>query len=125
MTGNDIFDSAAVYLTQTREDSDDLAAFVPLWLNVLLEECLPYENQLRRMAGQEALEKAPRVTAETMGETIPYQESILRTALPYGLASDFWRDDDNDYRANDFRAKYVSALNDLLRTEGEPIRDVY
>ena len=53
------------------------------------------------------------------------REVILRTALPYGLASEFWRDDDNDYRTQDFRAKYISALGELQQATPEPIADVY
>lgn len=125
MTANQIFETAAAYLTQSMADSDDLAEFVPMWLSVLLAESLPTENQLRRWEGREELAAAPLVTAGTMGEDIPYHEDILRIALPYGLAGDFWRDDDDDYRANDFRARYISALSDAIRAEGESVRDVY
>ena len=125
MTGNDIFATAAAYLSQSVEDSEDLAPFVPLWLNVLLAECLPYENMLRTQQGMEPLAEAPRLTQDAMDADIPYREVILRTALPYGLASEFWRDDDNDYRTQDFRAKYISALADLQKATPEPIADVY
>lgn len=124
MTATEVFALAAGYLTQSVEDSEDLAPFVPGWLNVLLAECLPTENQLRRFEGQDELPAAPRVTAETMGAPLPYHEDILRTALPYGLASDFYRDDDN-YYCQDFRARYIAALGDVLRTRGEAVRDVY
>ena len=113
MTGNDVFAAAAAYLSQSTADSEDLAPFVPLWLNVLLAECLPYENMLRARQGMELLAEAPRLSQGAMDTDIPYREVILRTALPYGLASEFWRDDDNDYRTQDFRAKYISALGEL------------
>ena len=125
MTGNDVFAAAAAYLSQSTADSEDLAPFVPLWLNVLLAECLPYENMLRAQHGMEPLAEAPRLTQGAMDTDIPYREVILRTALPYGLASEFWRDDDNDYRTQDFRAKYISALGELQQATPEPIADVY
>ena len=125
MTGNDVFAAAAAYLSQSTADSEDLAPFVPLWLNVLLAECLPYENMLRARQGMEPLAEAPRLAQGAMDTDIPYREVILRTALPYGLASEFWRDDDNDYRTQDFRAKYISALGELQQTAPEPIADVY
>ena len=65
------------------------------------------------------------MTQNTADEPLEYHEALVRIALPYGLASDLWRDDDNDYRANDFRARYVSALEDCLRGEPQPIEDVY
>ena len=125
MTGNEVFAAAAAYLAQTRPDSEEWKPFVPHWLNLLLEESLPYENAWRTMQGLELLEKAPCLTQDTMDEPLEYHEALVRIALPYGLASDFWRDDDNDYRANDFRARYVSALEDCLRGEPQPIEDVY
>ena len=125
MTGNEVFAAAAAYLAQTRPDSEEWKPFVPHWLNLLLEESLPYENAWRTMQGLELLETAPCLTQDTMDEPLEYHEALVRIALPYGLASDFWRDDDNDYRANDFRARYVSALEDCLRGEPQPIEDVY
>lgn len=125
MTGNEVFDAAAAYLAQTRQDSEEWKPFVPHWLNLLLEESLSYENAWRTMNGLELLQTAPCLTQDTMDEPLEYHEALVRIALPYGLASDFWRDDDNDYRANDFRARYVSALEDCLRGEPQPIEDVY
>ena len=125
MTGNEVFDAAAAYLAQTRQDSEEWKPFVPHWLNLLLEESLPYENAWRTMQGLELLQTAPCLTQDTMDEPLEYHEALVRIALPYGLASDFWRDDDNDYRANYFRARYVSALEDCLRGEQQPIEDVY
>ena len=80
MTGNDVFAGAAAYLSQSTADSEDLAPFVPLWLNVLLAECLPYENMLRAQQGMEPLAEAPRLTQGAMDTDIPYREVILRTA---------------------------------------------
>lgn len=125
MTGNDLFAISASYLSQSAADSEDIAEFVPYWLNVLLAETLPTENQLRAMDGRPALERAPFITQETMGEEIPYTERLMRVALPYGLASDMLRDDDNDYRCQDFRQKYVLALSDVLQAKAEPIQDCY
>lgn len=125
MTGNEVFEAAAAYLAQTRPDSEEWKPFVPHWLNLLLEESLPYENAWRTMQGLELLEKAPFLTQDDMDEPLEYHEALVRIALPYGLASDFWRDDDNDYRANDFRARYVAALEDCLRGEPQAIQDVY
>ena len=64
-------------------------------------------------------------TPATMDEPIPYSDVLVEVALPYGLASDMMRDDDNDYRCQDFRQKYVLALREAVRALPEPVRDVY
>ena len=125
MTANEIFDTAAGWMAQSRADSDDLAPFVPGMLNVLLEEALPYENALRRFEGKAELQQAPRVTLETMDQQIDYHDALLRTALPYGLAADFYRDDENYAVMDDFRSRFVAALTDSIRTAAEPVEDLY
>ena len=125
MTANDVFKTAAAYLSQTVEDSAEVAEFVPEWLNVLLAECLPVENMLRRFDGALQLQAAPRITTETMDAEIPYHDTLLCIALPYGLAVNLFRDDDNDYRANEYQGKYNNALFEAQRVRPERIRDVY
>ncbi|MEG2931792.1 MAG: hypothetical protein RR825_08385, partial [Ruthenibacterium sp.] len=123
VTAMEIFKTAAAYLSQSVEDSEDLAPFVLPWLNVLLAESLPTENGMREAEGEIALAKAPVLL--TLNDTIPYHDEIACIALAYGLASDFCRDDDNDYRVSDFRARYVNALNEATRGTQNLVRDVY
>lgn len=125
MTANEIFDTAAGWMAQTRTDSDDLAPFVPGMLNVLLEEALPYENVLRRFEGKDELAAAPKVTEETMDQPIDYHEVLLRVALPYGLAADFYRDDENYAVMDDFRGRFGAALTDSIKAAAEPVEDLY
>lgn len=125
MTANEIFDTAAGWMAQTRTDSDDLAPFVPGMLNVLLEEALPYENALRRFEGKDELAAAPKVTAETMDQPIDYHEVLLQIALPYGLAADFYRDDENYAVMDDFRGRFVTALTESIKAAAEPVEDLY
>ena len=125
MTANEIFDTAAGWMAQSRADSDDLAPFVPGMLNVLLEEALPYENALRRFEGKAELQQAPRVTSETMDQQIDFHDALLRIALPYGLAADFYRDDENYAVMDDFRSRFVTALTDSIKTAAEAVEDLY
>ena len=106
----EIFTTACSYISQTVEDSEDIIGFAPAWLNVLLAECL---------------EEAPRVSGETMSMEIPYHEALTRIALPYGLASDVYRDADDNYRVKKFRDLYIAALEEAVRGEGETVVDVY
>ncbi|WP_367924665.1 hypothetical protein [uncultured Ruthenibacterium sp.] len=125
MTGKELFEISAAYLSQNAADSEDAEEFAPHWLNVLLAEALPTENQLRAMDGREPLSSAPVFTKDTMDNAIPYSDAIVEVALPYGLASELMRDDDNDYRCQDFRQKYILALGEALRVKPEPVRDLY
>ena len=111
----EIFTTACSYISQTVEDSEDIIGFAPAWLNVLLAECLETENTLRRMDGQAELEEAPRVSGETMNREIPYHDALTRIALPYGLASDVYRDADDNYRVKKFRDLYIAALEEAVR----------
>lgn len=125
LTAMEIFTTACSYISQTVEDSEDIIGFAPAWLNVLLAECLETENTLRRMDGQAELEEAPRVSGETMSMEIPYHDALTRIALPYGLASDVYRDADDNYRVKKFRDLYIAALEEAVRGEGETVVDAY
>lgn len=120
-----MFDTACAYISQTASDTDDLLPFVPMWLNVLLAESLDAENALRRFDGAPELERAPMISEGKMLEEIAYHDAIVRIALPYGLAREIFRDDENEYRAGLFDSKYVYALAESMRVAGERVVDAY
>ena len=126
MTAGKIFQKACGYLSQTVAETEELASFAVLWLDTLAAEALPYENALRRYYRDESkppLAAAPRV--QSLTDEIPYREEICRVALPYGLASCLFSDEENEYRAQDFRARYISALNESQKLADEGVVDVY
>lgn len=125
MTAAEIFKTACSYLSQTVEESDDVAGFAPGWLNVLLAESFETENALRRADGMPELAEVPFIRTETMQKEIPYHDVLTRIALPYGLASDLERDAEDDYRVNLFRNMYVVALEEAARCVPEPVEDMY
>ena len=121
MTANELFTLALSFLSEKPPGS--VQEYAIGWLNILLSECLKYENAIRRSRGEEELEKAPLL--QNFEEEIPYCDEILMSALPYGLASFFYVDDENDFRAENNRARYISALDDLTILSPVPIEDVY
>lgn len=123
MTGTDIYTAALAFLAEGPDVDPDLKLYSLPWLNILLAECLAVENSIRQAGGEKALPSAPML--ESLTEEIPYSEPIVRTALPYGLASFFYLDDGNDYRAEDFRARYVSALNEAQKYLDGAVEDLY
>ena len=127
MKAREIFDMACAHLSQLPTDSEELAAFAPSWLTTLCEETLPYENALRAFYDDPALpplEKAP-VVEDGLETDIPYRDALCRIALVYGLASQFFIDDENNYLAQDYRARYVVALKDTQKIAEQRVRDMY
>lgn len=122
MTGQDILSTALAFVSEKIEGSDYKDYALP-WLNLLLQECLATENSIRRAEEREVLAEAPYLSALT--ETVPYHDSITRTALPYGIVSYIYTNEDYDARAQDARNKYVNALNEAARLTAKPIVDVY
>jgi hypothetical protein len=58
-------------------------------------------------------------------KAIPYDDELCCVALPYGLASILYSDDDDEFKAQDFRARFISALKDTQKVAEEETRDCY
>lgn len=127
MKASKLFEEACTLLGLPPEEADDLREMAPYWMNLLLREILPHENMLRRKEGLSVLEKPYQLT-ENKGleaEEIPYREALCGVALVYGLASQMFMEDDNDYRAQDFRNRYIAALREAEKCKGETVADLY
>ena len=123
MTGTQIYKTACAFLAMTPEDGAELEPLAISWLNSLLAEALPYENA-NRLANQKGpLQTAPQITV--LKEEIPYCNDLCQIALPYGLASYLFMEDENYGWAADFRSRYLSALYEAAPYMPEPIVDVY
>lgn len=123
MTGKEVFAVAISMLIGKPSENPELEGYSLLWLNLLLEESLPYENSIRRAEGEEELGQSPKLTS--LIEEIPYHDAIAKVALPYGIAAFCWVDDDRMNESELFRAKYLSALQDAAKLTEEPIADCY
>lgn len=117
-----LYQIASTYISE-QPKADDMQCFALNWINILLAEALDYENNMRRYKGLPELAEAPVLT--DMRDEIPYQPGIITPALIYGLASFMEHDDDNDFRAQQFREYYTKALYNSQHFEKEQIRDVY
>ncbi len=125
-TAQDIFKKACALISQTTGDSPDLESFTPDWLDMWLVEALPYENARRRYEANPArppLQTAPVI--KTLAEAVPYDDTLCRVALPYALACQFYIDDENEYRAQDFRARFIDALKAGVPAHVGMVKDVY
>lgn len=116
---------ALSFLSQTPEESEEIMAFSPGFLSLLCAESLDVENSIRRKNHQPLLTEAPSFQQEDMEKEVGYSDVLCRIALPYGLAAFYYADDDNDYRAAEYRARYVAALMEAQKMQTESIQDVY
>lgn len=124
MTAREIFALGYGMIPMTAEDVEDYEdATVLGWLNVLLAEALDTENSIRAFEGRPELAAAP--VLEGMDEEVPYADSICRRAFPYGLAAWLWTDEDEEYRVQDYRGRYVSGLAECGKAVQGSVVDVY
>ena len=111
LTADDVYTAALAYVYEYREKDKDYSKFFLNFLNALLCEALPYENSIREAAGRAPLAAAPLVKEK--GEVLPYDERIVRVALPYGVASYYFQDEGDTYRSAEYRNRYIEALEML------------
>ena len=123
MKAKDIYTAACGFLFENPGEDKDGEKYYIGFLNVLLGEALPFENAVRAAEERELLEQAP--TVESGDSEIPYCDAISRIALPYGLASWFFQDLADVYQAENYRNRYIGALNDARQHRFTAIEDAY
>lgn len=124
MTVEELYALALSFLSEVpREQSTELNGFVLPWVNILLQEALPYENSILVYEDKVELAEAPVV--QNMSDRLSYHDSIVRSAFPYGLASWLFQDDENDYRTEKYRNMYIAALNEAAKMTEEAVVDGY
>lgn len=123
MTGQNIYELASSFLYERDGEDQDSKSFAVGFLNILLQESLNYENSIRAWKGETELTTAPTIT--TLDETIDYDDSITRAALPYGLASWYFQEALDNFQAENYRNKFIAALNDSKKYRVADIIDEY
>jgi len=123
MTGQDIYEYASAFLYERDGDDADSKHFAVKFLNILLQECLEVENSIRAFNDKALLATAPRLTSLT--ENIDYDNAITVSALPYGLAAFYFQEATDNFQAENYRAKYLAALQSATKYKLTTIEDVY
>ena len=125
MTGEEIYETALSYVFERKRADADYLDFFPMFLNTVMQEALSYENIIRRKSGKIALAVAPKITKDTMNNEIDFSESLCRVALPYGVAAFYCQDDGDNYRAADYRNRFIIALADAVTAaDGACVSDI-
>lgn len=89
----------------------------------MLAETFDVENTIRKAEGAELL-ATPQIV-KSLNDELTYHYSLTVGAFPYGIASNAFIDDDNDYRANKMAQFYTRGVNAAARYIPEKIKDLY
>lgn len=90
-TVQELYDLAKATMFE-KPTSKDYDNYIIPWLNVLLQENFTLNNHLRLKHDEDELEECPWM--ENMTDEVPYEVEMCREILPYGLAANFFIDDD-------------------------------
>ncbi|MBQ6877959.1 MAG: hypothetical protein IJO22_06125 [Oscillospiraceae bacterium] len=112
MTVKECYEQAVAVIPEVPEDNTDMQKFAVTWCNILLAETFPYENAFRKGKGIPLLSEVPKVREET--EEIPYNDSMVRAAFPYGMARWVLRENEDISGSHEYYQLYSFALTESV-----------
>nr|DAO97152.1 MAG TPA: hypothetical protein [Caudoviricetes sp.] len=121
MTVKELYERAKSLMFEKQSSKDYDNYYIP-WTNVLLSENFDLENSLLLRDGEDELDEIPMVTSDT--DELPYHDVINYEILPYGLAADFFIDDDLS-KYDIFHTYYQNAQMKYMRGNEVSVTDVY
>lgn len=121
MTVKELYERAKSLMFEKQSSKDYDNYYIP-WTNVLLSENFDLENSLLLRDGEDALDEIPMVTSDT--DELPYHDVINYEILPYGLAANFFIDDDLS-KYDIFHTYYQNAQMKYMKGNELSITDVY
>lgn len=121
MTVKELYERAKSLMFEKQSSKDYDNYYIP-WTNVLLSENFDLENSLLLRDGEDALDEIPMVTSDT--DELPYHDVINYEILPYGLAANFFIDDDLS-KYDIFHTYYQNAQMKYMKGNEVSISDVY
>ena len=120
MTGKEVL---KLSLNLLFEETDEYNSAAVSFLNLLIPELFVTEQQIRKAKGLEELSAVPYI--ESLEDEIPYNEELVRAALPFGLAAHITFDDGDMAKVSYFRQLYVNAVNTFTAAYPEMVVDHY
>lgn len=121
MTVKELYERAKSLMFEKQSSKDYDNYYIP-WTNVLLSENFDLENSLLLRDGEDALDEIPMVTSDT--DELPYHDVINYEILPYGLAANFFIDDDLS-KYDIFHTYYQNEQMKYMKGNEVSITDVY
>lgn len=122
MTGNDVYKRACAFLFEKPGIDRAFLEHAPDIINVLIAEALPYQNNRNRARG---IDEISLFSINSLDDEIPLDDPIAAIALPFGLAAYFYQDEEDNFRGQDFRGRFIAALEDAKLCEIIDITDEY
>ena len=121
MTVRELYELAKSMMFEKQSSTDYDNYYIP-WINVLLSENFELNNHLRAKHGEDPLDEVPFVTADT--DEIKYEREMCYEILPFGLAQNFFIDDDLS-KYDIFHTYYENAMSKYMWGTESKVEDVY
>lgn len=121
MTARELYERAKALMFEKSTSRDYDNYYIP-WTNTLLREQFDLNNHLRLKHGKEELTEIPEIVSGD--DDIPYEVEMLNEILPYGLAANFFIDDDLS-KFDLFNTKYENAMSKYSWGTEVTVEDVY
>ena len=123
MTVNEAYVIALSLDDTTTEQDDSLKVHMVNYTNLFLVETFRNENAIRKMTGRPKLGAVPFVT--DIEDYVPYDEEMVRSALPFFIASQVKLTDANNAWASRYYDMYINAVDAVTPFIDEPTIDVW
>lgn len=121
MTVKELYERAKSLMFEKSSSKDYDNYYIP-WTNILLSENFDLENSLLVRDGDSELDEIPTVENDT--DELPYHDVINYEILPYGLAANFFIDDDLS-KYDIFHTYYQNAQMKYMKGNEVSVTDVY
>jgi hypothetical protein len=123
MTVNEAYKIALSLDDTTTEQDDSLRPHMVHYTNLFLVETFRNENAIRKMNHRPLLRAIPSVSS--IGDSIPYDDEMVRSGLPFFIASQVAKSDADNSWASRYYDMYMNAVNAVTPFIDEPNIDVW
>lgn len=123
MTVIGCYESAVAFLPEELRDNVEMQEFAVRWCNVLLADCRSAENAYRKKHGQTELAVPLSVSSKT--DVIPYNDALVQTAFPYGMARWVFRENEDVDGSREYYSMYTAAITESTPVITGEIEDIY
>lgn len=121
MTGHDIYTTALQLMGETTDKYYEQSALA--CVNAILSETFEIENNIRRASGMEKLAEPAELTS--LADEVIYSKTLLRAAIPYGVACRLSLSDGDMSRTAWLQNLYNDAAQNCRKVVVTAIEDVY
>lgn len=119
MTVKELYELAKKVMFEKATSKDYDGYYIP-YTNLILAELFNENNAMRLKKGLAELTEIPTVTKDS--DTLTYEDEYTREVMPYGMAADFYKDDDlskfdiENRNYTNSRTKYL-VINEISLTD--------